>query len=247
MKKSFLFLIIITLFSISLARQTLAQSPTDAKIQQQINDLKNKIASKVAQLNLVEKRGIAGTVTDHSDVQITLNDLNGNSRIVDVDELTNFTSNSKSFGISDVKNGQMLSVLGLYNKQSKRILAREVEVISPFPQIIFGGVGLIDKDNFEITIVKDSGVKVVVEIQDITKTLSFSNGTIAKSGFSKIEASQAIIVVGNPDKQNTDKILAQSVIILPNIDVTNRINFGVLLSPTVVPSTGSGVKLYPIK
>jgi hypothetical protein len=250
MRKTIINLIVI-IFSISLFTRTFAvaqtASPTNAIFQQQINDLKNKIASRVAELNLVEKRGIAGVVTYHSDVQINLTDLNGNSRIVDVDELTNFSSNSKSFGISDIKNGQMLSILGLYNKQSKRILARKVEAIPPFPQIIYGGVGLIDDKNFEITVIKENGVKAVIEVQDITKTFSFTNSSLTKSGFSKITSPEAIIVIGNPDEQNADKILAQRIILLPEIDITNRINFGVLLSPTVAPSTGSGIKLYPIK
>lgn len=249
MKKYFL-IFLLTLFSISLiikhAAVAQTTSPTNANIQQQITDLKNKIASRVAELNLVEKRGIAGAVKDHSDTQITITDLNGNTRIVDVDELTNFNSSSKSFGISDLKSGQIISVLGLYNKQSKRILAREIEVISPFPQIIFGGVGLVDSDNFEITVVKENGVKVVVEVEDLTKSFSFSNDTLVRFGFSKLGPSQTIIVVGRPDKQNTDKILAERIIVLPDVDITTRINFGVLLTPTVVPSTGSGVKLYPI-
>ena len=76
---------------------------------------------------LVEKRGIIGTVTDSSDTQITVTDIAGNIRFVDVDELTKFySSDSKTFGISDIKNGMTIGVLGLYNKQSRRILAREV-------------------------------------------------------------------------------------------------------------------------
>lgn len=248
--KKFLIILIFFFFSISLSSAGTAgaqsTSPTNATIEKQINDLKSKIASKVAELNLVEKRGIAGSVSDHSDTQITLTDINGNTRIVDVDELTKFSSPSKSFGISDVKKGQMLSVLGLYNKQSKRILARDIEEISPFPKIIYGGVGLIDEDNFELTVVKENGLKVAIEVEDLTKTLIFSSGTLSKSGFSKISESQAIIIIGFPDKQDPSKIIASRMIILPDTDVTARINFGVLLSPTVVPSTGSGVKLYPI-
>jgi len=112
-------------------------TPTTESLETQINDLKDKIASRVAELKLVEKKGIIGTVTDSSDTQITLSDLSTNIRFVDVDELTKFSSSlSKSFGISDVEKGQTLGVLGLYNKQSRRILAREVNVLSKPPEVV---------------------------------------------------------------------------------------------------------------
>src|SRR3989344_7962603 len=113
-----------------LFNQTESLTPIQSGLtQQQINALTNKIASRVAQLKLVEKRGVIGKVTDVSNTQITLSDMSGNTRFVDVDEFTKFKSDSKSFGISDIEKGQKIGALGLYNKQSRRILARFVEVL----------------------------------------------------------------------------------------------------------------------
>lgn len=221
---------------------------TNQSLQQQVDDLKNKIASKVAELKLVEKRGIIGTVTDSSDTQITVTDVAGNIRFIDVDELTKFySSESKSFGISDVKNGMTIGVLGLYNKQSRRILAREVNETDSPTKIIFGGIGSIDEDNFELTIVKENGQKEVLEIETLTKTYSYTSNTLNKSGFSKLEETQTIIAVGIVDKQDPNKILTARLIVLPEIDIASRINFGEAINPTIPPSTGSGNKLFPIK
>lgn len=246
--KIFIFLIPLT-FWLFLGPSTGAATtptPTTASLETQINDLKNKIASRVAELKLVEKKGIIGTVTDSSDTQITLSDLTGNTRFVDVDELTKFSSSlSKSFGISDVEKGQTLGVLGLYNKQSRRILAREVNVLSKPPKIIYGGISVIDNKNFEITIVKENGQKVVVSVENVTKTYSYSDGELTKSGFSKINVAQTIIVIGLFDKNDPDKILATRIILFPDIDISSKINLAPS-SPTIVPSTGSGKKLTPI-
>src|SRR2546423_2045460 len=83
----------------------------------QINQLKEKIASRVAELNLVEKRGVIGTVSDVSANQISITDITGKTRYVDVDEITKFSSSQakKSFGLSDLTKGTRISVLGLYN------------------------------------------------------------------------------------------------------------------------------------
>jgi hypothetical protein len=247
MQKRLLFILFSVLsFTFLVFRGTVfAAAPATPTIDQNlIQKLANEIASKTPGLNLVEKKGITGTVTDSSNAQITLTDPNGNIRSIDVDELTNFSSSANSsFGISDVKKGMRLGVLGLYNKQTQRILARDVDVLDTFPTIIFGEISAIDKTNYELTIVKASGGKTVVEIQDVTKSYTFTGGNLTKSGFSKAQTTQAISVTGFPDKQDPNKISATEIITLPDIQLNYNLN---LASPTIAPSTGSGVKLYPI-
>jgi len=245
MQKTLILILFLVLASLALTNETLAASAaTPTANQTLLEKLGNEIASKTAQLNLVEKRGIIGVVADSSSTQITLTDPNGNTRFVDVDELTKFSSSTnKSFGISDVTKGTTLGVLGLYNKQSRRILARDIDVMDAFPSIIFGEIAAIDKTNFEITVVKENGGKAVIEIETITKTYTLTAGTLVKSGFSKIQATQAISITGFPDKQDSNKIMASKIIILPNIQLSYDLSPA---SPTIAPSTGSGVKLYPI-
>ncbi len=244
MKKIFLLLIFFIITSLNGAH---AASPTPSadQVQKQIDQLKDRIASRVAQLNLVEKRGIIGNVTDVTDTQITLSDVNGNTRFVDVDELTKFNGpkSTQSFGISDVKKNQTLGVLGLYNKQSRRLLARSVDVIV-VPKMIQGFVASVDSENFIINIVTDKNEQLQVEVETTTKTLSYdrSKKDVVRSGFSKIKGQQSIFVVGFTDKTIKNKINADRIIILPDI----------LKGPTIpveqpiVPSTGSGKKLTPI-
>lgn len=242
-----LFIILLTLTLIEFeAFAATTPTPTTPDIQSQVDELKNKIASKVAELKLVEKRGIIGTVTDSSDTQITLSDPKGNTRFVDVDELTKFYSKDDSFGISDIKNNMTIGVLGLYNKQSRRILAREVNDIPSPPKIAYGAVSVIDNKNFEVTVVKENQAKVVIKVEDVTKTSSYSLDTLSKSGFSKIQETQTIMAIGFPDKQDVNKLLATRVLIFPLIDIASRINLQDAINPTIPPSTGSGKKLYPI-
>ena len=248
--KKFLIIILISILAIVLPavvnNQAQAVTATPTVNQTLLEKLGNEIASKTAQLNLVEKKGIIGTVTDSSTSQITLTDTNNNTRFVDVDELTKFSSDSSSsFGISDVKKGAILGVLGLYNKQSRRILARSINVLAPFPTIIFGEIANVDKVNFELTVVKANGGRTILEIETITKSYSFSGENLIKSGFSKIQATQTISAIGFPDKQDPNKIMASQIIIFPDIQLSYNLNL--TPSATIAPSTGSGVKLYPIK
>ena len=234
--------ILIVLFSL-FCPNIYAQSPN---LQKQVDELKEKIASKVAQLNLVEKKAIFGTVSDISDSQISLLTISNEPRFVDVDELTKFSSSSSnSFGISDINKNMSLGVIGLFNKDSRRTQARLIYEEQKPPVVIYGAVYAIDAKNFTITVAKENGAKNIVEIETVTKTYSYSNEDLLKAGFSKIKEGETIVAVGVLDIANKNKIIASRVFLFPEILASSKINLDKSI-PTVPASTGSGVKLQPI-
>lgn len=208
-----------------------SQTPTSSIKEQFITN----IASRVAQLKLVEKRGVIGTVTNATNTQITLSDMQNNTRFVDVDELTKFSSpKSKSaFGISDITKGTSLGILGLYNKESRRILARFVTVVS-FPEVIRGGVTSVDDKNFSVDIITIDSKKFTVDIDYTTTTYSYSatDGHI-RSGFSKIKEGYGIISTGFFDPKNENKFTAERVLIFPEIPF---IQIAQKAQPSISPS-----------
>lgn len=223
-----------------------AHAATPSPVEQQIDELKDRIASRVAQLKLVERRGIIGIVNDLSDTQITLTDVKGDTRFVDVDELTKFngTSNSGSFGISDIKKGATLGVLGLYNKQSRRILARSISELS-LSKMINGDVATIDADNFVFHIATIRNEQFEISVETKTRTLSYDKESqeFVRSGFSKLKANEKVFIKGTEDKENKKKISADKIILFPDIVKLSPLRE---LNPSSVTSTGSGKKLIPV-
>lgn len=226
-------LIILLLCLIFLPSFTFAQTKTPAqaiptsdeieKISDKVDELKDKVASRVAQLKLVEKRGIVGKVESVTDIQITLADLNGKTRIIDVDELTKFSSeNNSSFGISDVKKGSVISVLGLYNKESQRLLARFLNEIE-IPLILVGVVSKKDDKNFTITLSTEDGTNYLVDIERITKTYEYDEGQLAQSGFSKIEVLENAVVLGFADPKEKNRLTGSRIITFPKLPSNPRI------------------------
>jgi len=216
--------------------------------QQLLNNLSQQIASRVAELKLVDHRGIIGTVTDVTETQITLSDMQGNTRFIDVDELTKFSAPSAkdNFGISDMQKGQTVGVLGLYNKDSRRLLARFVDVLS-LPQFFSGAMLSIDKTHFTVDIVTPDQQTYTIEIEDVTKTSTYTVATgLARSGFSKIATDERVIVVGFPDIKDGKKIIASRIILFPDIPISPRIQTIKLQNNTPPASTGSGKKLVPL-
>lgn len=228
-----------------------SEKPTTFPLDEQINQLKDRIASRVAELKLVERRGIVGTATNVSDTQLTLSDTHGNTRFVDVDELTKFSSPSakESFGISDISKGSKIEVLGLYNKQSRRILARFITVTST-PVVFRGTVTAVNSNAFTIAMMTDTNQEVTVDVESTTKTSSFTKeGGLVRGGFSKIQEGSHTVVIGFSDKKDIKRLTAARVLLFPQLPKNPKI---VLPQPALNPqesppaSTGSGKKLTPI-
>ena len=203
LKIIFILTIIFYLLSpISIDAATPSTTPPPTAIQDklinQINDLKEKIASKVAQLKLVDKRAIIGTVVDKTNTQITIDDLNNQTRFIDVDEITKFSGPdaSSSFGISDITKGTNITILGLYNKESRRITARFINTIT-LTRFISGAVVSLNKDEGTFKVIDEDGRQSTIDVENVTKTSAYlKDGTLEKSGFSKITVGSRVTLAG---------------------------------------------------
>lgn len=260
MKYLYIVLAVTILFSVT-AKSAFALSPTPSPTTSAptdepenmgvLKDLKDQIASRVAQLKLVQKKGIIGTVDEISGTQITLTDINKQQHFVDVDELTKFSSPTQKtgFGISDLTKGTKIDVLGLYNKQTKHTLARFVNVVT-VPLFVQGEIASIDATAFAISVISSDGTLTPVDIENVTKTSLYSKEDgLQKAGFSKIEPFKQVVVIGFPDKNNPKRIIASRVIVFPEAAKNPRIIIPQqALDPEeeVTASTGSGKKLTPI-
>lgn len=220
-------------FAKSSTQDSLPTSDGQDKINDKVDELKNKIASRVAELNLVEKRGIVGTVENVSDIQITINDLNNKRRIIDVDEFTKFSLGKDDSGISDIKKGAKISILGLYNKESQRLLARFINEVS-IPLFLEGVISQKDKENFTINLAAENGTSYTVDIEKITKTFEYSKGELEEAGFSKLETLQNAFVVGYPDPKDKTRITASKIIIFPGFPKNPKIK--IVIEPSVSPA-----------
>ncbi len=211
-----------------------SQAVIQQKLNDQINELKEKIASRVSELNLVEKRGIIGTVTDVTGSKITIKDVQGNIRFVDVDEITKFHSSSNnSFGLSDISKGTNISILGLYNKQSQRNLARFID-ISVDPTFLSGSISDIDDKNYFLTITTPDQKQIKIDIQTTTKIYGYDkdNG-LARLGFSKLTLGERVVIIGYPSKKDPSIIVPDRVLSFATLPKNPKINVS---QPTQTPT-----------
>ncbi|RJQ24847.1 hypothetical protein C4577_06915 [Candidatus Parcubacteria bacterium] len=235
-------------------KPTISQFESENSEIERIQKIKEMVASKVAELNLVEKKGILGKVSEATNTKIVIENKNKKEkRIIDIDELTKFeeSKSNQDFGISDIKSGDELSFVGLYNKDTKRLLARHVARIKSVPAYIEGIV--LDKNTGEYTfqVIDSIGNIKTIEVETSTKTqtLEKKNQSLQKSGYSKIETEQRIFIAGFKDLKDSNIIIASRIIqfkdLPPSPEMIKQKDITSIESE-IQASTGSGKKLTPI-
>lgn len=205
-----------------------AKAEVTKEAQTAIEKIKDAVASKVAELNLVEKKGIYGKVVETTTSQITIEDAAGNQHIVEIDELTRFEGEKQSddFGISDIENDSTISAVGLYNKETEKLLARFITQKVNIPTAISGAITGVDEDEFTITVIDKEGVEYVVDIERSTDSYVYDK-EITDSGFSKFTIGEKVIVTGPLSKEEDNRISAERVLhfkaLPPTADVKKHI------------------------
>jgi hypothetical protein len=232
MKKFTLFLLAVLILTPNIALAAENVTPTAAPSTNQVPEsdeeiervqrIKDIVASKVAELNLVEKRGIIATVTEVSSTEIKAIDYKDKSVTVDVDELTKFDFEDENFGISDLEVGEVYSFIGLYNRDSEKLLARFISQPDSIPNYVNGAISEINEDDFQITVVNADNKTFTIDIENSTDTMIIdSQGSLDKSGFSGLSVGQRVIAIGfitNGDEMTASRII-HFELIPPSVEV----------------------------
>lgn len=204
------------------ATSSATTSPLNEDEMKNVKKIIDLVASNSASQKNSEKRGVLGKVLSASSTTLTLEALSHENRTIDIDDITKFSDAAvKTFGVSDIKTGDMLGVIGVFNKVSEHILARNITRISTVPTYFEGVILSTDKVNFTLEAIDEKGFKKLINIETSTKITSFTkdDGQV-KSGFSKIKAGQRLYVAGFPDLKVKDQINADRIIFFPDLAIS---------------------------
>jgi hypothetical protein len=114
------------------------------------------------------------------------------------------------------------------------------------PLTITGAVSKIDDDEFTITVSTENGQNYIVDVENITRTLEYIGNEVVKSGFSKIETGERVMVVGYTQSGQSSRLVGTRILLFPELLRNPKI---ILKTDTdeIVPSSGSGKVITPIR
>jgi hypothetical protein len=187
----------------------------------QIETLKDKIATKVAQLREQDKTAISGVIKEiQADKKNIILSTKKEERVIAYDDDTlvyKLSSGTKSeFSVTKLAKDVAISVFG-YNNEDKSILSAKYIYQKQVPFIrIVGKIADIDKQNYTITIHTKEG-NMLVDIESYSKITSFPalGKAGVKIGFSKLTIGDMTHILATANPKEDNRFSAQQLIVLP--------------------------------
>ena len=184
-----------------------------------IKQLKDKLASRVAELNVLSQKVFWGQVKTLSDQKIIMT-AGSNEVNISLNDDTIYSQISsvfkkKTITLDTFKSGQSIFSWGTFNSSTNTLSARAI-VINELPLYIVGKINSPDKKNFQFSL-SSKDKNYLVDHQVTTSDFSYGlEKGLVKSGFSKFSEGQQVFVVGDltTDKNGKELLSAQRIIIL---------------------------------
>lgn len=253
MKKTLLFFLVFQLaassvFAASKKEATPSAKPTTSQektIETKIKELKERVATRVAQLREEKKKAILGIVKEGTKESLTLTTKTGEIT-VKLDEegkiIHLLDGRRVAAKISDIDIGERILAQGTLDEEGTLLAAK---IIAKRPIVNLNGlVAEVDTKEGTITVATKTGEKKVVDIETTTKISVWEKGLPAggqgkgliKGGFSKIKVSDRVHVQGFEKMEDKTKLFqATRILVLPGLAL--GITGEKPASPTALPKT----------
>ncbi len=192
--------------------------------QKQLEDLKERLATKVAQLRQSQRRAIFGTIKSTSVSTITVELQTSDIKIELTDDIQVFQiikGTRTKLTTEDLAKGDMVSVFGEYDTGLEILRAKVVFIQSPLPQSTAGRITEISEKDFTVTIATPEGQTYILDIERSTKNLLWEpDKGIVKSGFSKLAVGNTVHATGIPVPKKENRLTALRLLDLGQLTET---------------------------
>lgn len=188
----------------------------------QLDALKERLATKVAELRSVVKRAMNGVVktvsvasatveTDTKDIKIELGD---NVKVAQM-----IRGKRTELTTDDLAKDDPITVFGTYDETLDLLKAQYIFIENKTPlQHVSGSVTASDEKAFTVSVKTREGRVLTIDIEKDTKTSVWTKADgIAKAGFSKIAEGDTVHVTGTDVAGKENRIRALRILDLGNL------------------------------
>ncbi|MFH1827441.1 MAG: hypothetical protein ABH812_03370 [bacterium] len=186
-----------------------------------IQDFKEKLASKVAELQKKDEKALSGFVSNIKDKTFNIQTTDNEQYVVELDELlTKYYSISGNFTTEitkeDVEENDYVIITGPIN--GKTITANDIYIDIRFASGS-GIVSQIDQTNFSIDVVTVENETYTIDVESTTKReiLNIKTYELDNIGFSKIKSGDVLhFVYKKTNEENAkNRYSASKILVLP--------------------------------
>ena len=216
--------------------------------QKQIDDLKERLATKVAELRQTQRRALFGTVKSTSVSTVTVETNTKDVKIELTDDIKVFQiikGVRTTLTTDNLDKGDAVVVFGEYDTTLDFLKGKVIFIQNVLHERTSGTVSDVNKTDFAIAIQTPEGRSIIVDIEKATKILlRGADNTATKGGFSKITIGDTVHIVGTPVLKKDNRISGLRILDLGNLSgSTPAITETPKATPT--PTKKSSVKSSP--
>lgn len=222
MKQIATLLISITFFLITLPvyAQTASATATPAdEKSQQIEDLKDRLATKVAELRQSKRMAAYGTIKSISISTFVVETKTKDLKIELTDDLTVFQmlkGKRSELNTDNLEKGDIVTVFGEYDTTLELLQAKVVFIESTKPIQIMGTVKETDKKEYTITVEATDKTTYTVDFETTTKTNLWNGTTLEKGGFSSFITGDVVFITGTAVPKKENRLSATRITDIPS-------------------------------
>ena len=201
-------------------------SPTPTEVQEikdelknKINDLKERLATRVAEIREQNKRAFFGIVKEKDEVSLILENNERKTTVAYDDETTieqNINGKISQTETSNLKVGANSVAFGILDIDQKTLVAKKI-IIKTAPLFSVGKVAETDTNKGALSIKEPNGSSSSFDYEIKTKCLLWVTGTqkLTSCGLSKIKVGDFAVIRGEANKDNSFTILRILVVPQP--------------------------------
>ncbi len=193
-------------------------TPTTDKTQQ-IEDLKDRLATKVAELRQSKRMAAYGTIKSVSISTFVVETKTKDLKIELTDDLKVFQmlkGKRTELKTDNLEKGDVVTVFGEYDTTLELLQAKVVFIQSAPPVQLMGVVTETDKKEYTVTVETTDKTIYTIDFETTTKTNLWNGTTLEKGGFSSFVVGDIIFVTGTAVPKKENRISATRITDFPS-------------------------------
>ena len=217
-----------------------------------LDDLKDRLATKVAELRQSQKKALFGLVKAITISTLTMETKTSDVKIELTDTIKVFQTlkdKRTELTIDDVTKGDSVVIFGDYDTSLDLMKSKIIVIQNPVPERIHGTVSAIDTKEYTISVETSEKQTYVIDIEKYTTVSMYVKADgVTKSGFSKIAVGSTVFVSGKANAKIANRISADRILDIGNlsgITPTPSITSTPVATESAVPSSTKKVTPTP--
>ncbi len=222
MKRLYFFIItfLFTLLAIPVYAQTATGTATTTEDKsQQIEELKDRLATKVAELRQSKRMAAFGTIKSVSISTFVVETKTKDLKIELTDDLKVFQvlkGKRTELKTENLEKGDVVTVFGEYDATLELLQAKVVFIQGIEQTQLSGTVIETNKKDYTITMETNDKKTYVIDFETTTKTNLWNGQAVEKGGFSTFVVGDVIFVTGTDVPKKENRISATRITVIPS-------------------------------